>query len=307
MNKFTKIGALVVAVAATVVGTAALAFKVAKTDESSLYAEHPENIGLNFQPGADSVPEQEKPDYNKLTFQVPEEEKEEKPPVFIEDVSANIVPAEEPVPVEEPAPAPEPEVVEEEPAPVVEEASVEEAAPVEEEASVEEEAPAEEAPTEEPAPAEEAPAQEGPFRYFATATPAAEEAPEEEAPVEEAPAEEPAPAEPEVKTYEGKTIRIGNAIVSDDVQNGFIRLVSNTIGEPAEQLAVLVAPNTIPMVFLFSSPDVRTATTLSNVYFVNQEGKVSQPSESERDSVLAFGRSFVSDNTDFRTFLDRDR
>lgn len=280
------------------------------------------------------LPEAEEPPAEPVTAPV------EETPVVEETPTVEEVPAEEAAPViaavpvleapaeeqpvteeepaaEEPAPTVEEEPVAEEPAPV-EEPTVEEPAPVAEvpapeevETPVEAPAPAEDhfediysdsAKEEEAAQQEEAPAPQEPTPETAPVQEVAPEPQPEPAP-EAAPVKEEAVSPKKKKGP--KTIQVGNAIVSDDSTNGFIELVAHESGKAPEQLVVLASPKASLMVFSFSDAEHRTENTLDSVYFVSEKGKVTESSAEERENVMAFARTFISHNQEFKNFLLR--
>ena len=341
MNTFAKIMIAGAATLATAVGTARIVSKVAKDQDDAFFTEHAENgVGLgggfdlgsinHFSKALTNVPEAEPvqdvafEDENGQFVPLPEAEE---PPA--EPVTA---PAEEAVPViaavpaleapETEAPAEEEPVTEEAPAeeepvteeaPAVEEPTAEEPAPaVEEEPPVEEIVPV----VEEPAPEEvetpvEAPAStEDHFEDIYSDSSKEEEAAQPEAaPAPQEPTPEVAPAKEETdsprKRRGPKTIQVGNAIVSDDSSNGFIELVAQESGKAPEQLVVLASPKASLMVFSFSDVENRTENTLDAVYFVSEKGKVTESSAEERENVMAFARTFISHNQEFKNFLLR--
>ena len=341
MNTFAKIMIAGAATLATAVGTARIVSKVAKDQDDAFFTEHAENgVGLgggfdlgsinHFSKAPTNVPEAEPvqdvafEDENGQFVPLPEAEE---PPA--EPVTA---PAEEAVPViaavpaleapETEAPAEEEPVTEEAPAeeepvteeaPAVEEPTAEEPAPaVEEEPPVEEIVPV----VEEPAPEEvetpvEAPAStEDHFEDIYSDSSKEEEAAQPEAaPAPQEPTPEVAPAKEETdsprKRRGPKTIQVGNAIVSDDSSNGFIELVAQESGKAPEQLVVLASPKASLMVFSFSDVENRTENTLDAVYFVSEKGKVTESSAEERENVMAFARTFISHNQEFKNFLLR--
>lgn len=109
-------------------------------------------------------------------------------------------------------------------------------------------------------------------------------------------ADEPAPME--------NTIMVGNAIISDDANNGFIQLVSSVSGKDPKDLVVLAAPGTTLMVFAFAG-DARNENTLAGVYFVSETGEVTEAEGDELQNVMAFGRAFITQTPDFQNFLAR--
>lgn len=110
--------------------------------------------------------------------------------------------------------------------------------------------------------------------------------------------------EVEQKKDEEHTIKIGNAIISDDADNGFIQLVASVSGKDPKDLVVLAAPGATLMVFSFAG-GLRNENTLSGVYFVSENGEVSSASGDELQNVMAFGRAFITQTPDFKTFLAR--
>ncbi len=254
----------------------------------------------------------------------------EETPVVEETPAVEEVPAEEAVPViaavpaleapEEEAPTEE-EPVAEEPAPVAEEEPVAEEPTVEEPAPEEEEAPAPaedhfediysdsskeaEAVQQEAAPAPQEPTpepQQAPAREVAP-EPQPEPVPEAAPVKEEAPVQE-ATTSPKKKKGPN-TIQVGNAIVSDDTSNGFIELVAHESGKAPEQLVVLASPKASLMVFSFADAEHRTENTLDAVYFVSEKGRVTEASAEEMENVMAFARTFISHNQEFKDFLLR--
>lgn len=342
MNTFAKIMIAGAATLATAVGTARIVSKVAKDQDDAFFTEHAENgVGLgggfdlgsinHFSKAPTNVPEAEP--VQDVAFEdengqfVPLPEAEEPPAEPVTAPAEEVLP-EEPTPeVEEAVPviaavpaleAPETEApAEEEPvteeAPAVEEPTAEEPAPaVEEEPPVEEIVPV----VEEPAPEEvetpvEAPAStEDHFEDIYSDSSKEEEAAQPEAaPAPQEPTPEVAPAKEETdsprKRRGSKTIQVGNAIVSDDSSNGFIELVAQESGKAPEQLVVLASPKASLMVFSFSDVENRTENTLDAVYFVSEKGKVTESSAEERENVMAFARTFISHNQEFKNFLLR--
>ncbi len=280
------------------------------------------------------LPEAEEPPAEEPVTAPAEEALSEEPTPEVEETPAiEEVPTEEAVPViaavpaleapteeepvaEEPAPVAEEEPVAEEPAPVVEEEpTVEEPAPEEVEAP----APAEdhfediysdsskeaEAVQQEAAPAPQEPTpepQQAPAREVAP-EPQPEPVPEAAPVKEEAPVQE-ATTSPKKKKGPN-TIQVGNAIVSDDTSNGFIELVAHESGKAPEQLVVLASPKASLMVFSFADAEHRTENTLDAVYFVSEKGRVTEASAEEMENVMAFARTFISHNQEFKDFLLR--
>lgn len=260
------------------------------------------------------LPEAEEPPAEPVTApaeEVPEEptpEVEETP--VIEEVPEEAVPLVPVVPAleapETEAPAEEEPETEEEPVaeetvPVEEPTPVKEAEPVEEPAPAEEETPAEEElPVEEPTLMEESAPEEDHFEDIYS-----DSAKEEEAAQQEVTPASQEPAASPKKKKGSNTIQVGNAIVSDDSSNGFIELVAQESGKAPEQLVVLASPKASLMVFSFSDAEHRTENTLDAIYFVSEKGKVTESSAEERENVMAFARTFISHNQEFKNFLLR--
>ena len=104
-----------------------------------------------------------------------------------------------------------------------------------------------------------------------------------------------------------KTIRVGGAVVSDDPKNEYIAAVSDAAGVAAEKLVSLTTEGNAPLVFEFLDAADRNEVTLTNIYFVNDEGKVTMPSRKDSDNILAFGKAFITDVYGFKAFLDRTK
>ncbi len=336
MNTFAKIMIAGAATLATAVGTARIVSKVAKDQDDAFFTEHAENgVGLgggfdlgsinHFSKAPTNVPEAEPvqdvafEDENGQYVPLPEAEEPpaepvtapaEETPVVEETPAVEEVPAEEAVPVIAAVPALEaPESEAEAP---VEEPVTEEAPVVEEEPVAEEPEPAEEPVVEEPAPEEvetPAPAEDHFEDIYSDSAKEEEAAQQEETPAPQEPTPETAPVQEEAvspKKRKGpKTIQVGNAIVSDDSSNGFIELVAHESGKAPEQLVVLASPKASLMVFSFSDAEHRTENTLDSVYFVSEKGKVTESSAEERENVMAFARTFISHNQEFKNFLLR--
>lgn len=326
MNTFAKIMIAGAATLATAVGTARIVSKVAKDQDDAFFTEHAENgvgLGGGFDLGSINH-------FSKAPTNVPEAEPVQD--VAFEDENGQFVPlpeAEEP-PAEEPVTAPAEETSEVEETPAVEEVPAEEAVPViaavpaleapveeepapvaeESEPAAEEPAP-EETPVEAPAPAEDhfediysdSSKEEEAAQQEAAPEPQPEPVPEAAPIKEEAPVQE---ATTSPKKKEGpNTIQVGNAIVSDDTSNGFIELVAHESGKAPEQLVVLASPKASLMVFSFADAEHRTENTLDAVYFVSEKGKVTEASTEEMENVMAFARTFISHNQEFKNFLLR--
>ncbi|MBO7690192.1 MAG: hypothetical protein J6T14_05100, partial [Clostridia bacterium] len=60
-----------------------------------------------------------------------------------------------------------------------------------------------------------------------------------------------------------------------------------------------------PLVFEFLEPTERNEVTLSNVYFISADGKVTLPRRKDNDNILAVGKAFITDVYGFKAFLDR--
>ncbi len=281
---------------------------VAFEDENGQYVPLPEAEEPPAEPvpaPAEEVPEEPTPEVEETP--VVEEVPEEAVPL-VAVVPALEAPEQEAPVEEEPVTKEEPET-EEEPA-------AEEPAPVEEPAPAEEETPVvEELPVEEPALAEEPALEEDHFEDIYSDSAKEEEATQQEETQtsqepEVAPQEpEAAPAKEETASPKKKkgpdTIQVGNAIVSDDSTNGFIELVARESGKAPEQLVVLASPEASLMVFSFSDAEHRTENTLDEVYFVSEKGKVTESDAEERENVMAFARTFISHNQEFKNFLLR--
>ncbi|MDD6807410.1 MAG: hypothetical protein PUD72_03035 [Oscillospiraceae bacterium] len=130
-------------------------------------------------------------------------------------------------------------------------------------------------------------------------------------PVYEAPMSEPV-AQPVVEPLpqpvvepveDGRTVQIGGAVVSDRKTDSAIATVSSTFDVPVENLVSIAAEGNSPMVFEFLYPDMKTDATLMNVYFILPDGQATLPPETEKESVLAFGRNFITGNEELRAFL----
>ena len=102
-----------------------------------------------------------------------------------------------------------------------------------------------------------------------------------------------------------KTISVGGAVVSDDPENEYIAAVAEAAGVAPEKLVSLVAEGNAPLVFEFLEPTERNEVTLSNVYFISADGKVTLPRRKDNDNILAFGKAFITDVYGFKAFLDR--
>ncbi len=340
MNTFAKIMIAGAATLATAVGTARIVSKVAKDQDDAFFTEHAENgVGLgggfdlgsinHFSKAPTNVPEAEPvqdvafEDENGQFVPLPEAEEppaepvtapaeetlSEEPTLKVEETPAiEEVPVEEAVPVIAAVPAleaPETEPPEEEPL-VEEELVTKEEPPVEESAPVAEEPTPEEVetPVDTPAPAEDH------FEDIYSDSSKEEEAAQPEAaPAPQEPTPEVAPAKEKTdspkKRKGSNTIQVGNAIVSDDSSNGFVELVAQESGKAPEQLVVLASPKASLMVFSFSDAENRTENTLDAVYFVSEKGKVTESSAEERENVMAFARTFISHNQEFKNFLLR--
>ena len=128
------------------------------------------------------------------------------------------------------------------------------------------------------------------------AEPVAEAAPV----VDEAPVVEAAPIVSAVPAGNIKTI--GDSVVSDEPTNANIQAVANKFNVPAKNLVSIAAEGQMPMVFEFLYDDMRTDATLMSVYFII-DGEAVLPPETDRETVLATGRNFITDNEELKAFL----
>ncbi len=97
------------------------------------------------------------------------------------------------------------------------------------------------------------------------------------------------------------TVRIGQTIVSDDPEDPIVSGVSEVMEIDAACLVSLTT-ETMILCMEFSNPVDRNASTLVNVYFVN-DGLISLPTAEENENVLAFGRAFLTDVPELKEFL----
>ncbi len=104
-----------------------------------------------------------------------------------------------------------------------------------------------------------------------------------------------------------KTIQVGGAVVSDDPKNEYIAAVAETAGVAADKLVALTTDGNAPMVFEFLDPADRSEVTLSTIYFISEDGKVTLPSRKDADNILAFGKAFITEVYGFKAFLDRTK
>jgi hypothetical protein len=330
MNTFAKIVIAGAATLATAVGTARIVSKVAKDQDDAFFTEHAENgvgLGGGFDLGSINH-------FSKAPTHIPETEPVQD--VAFEDENGQFVPLPEAEdPPAEPVTAPPEDAFSEEPTPEVEEAVPVIAAVPTLEAPEEEFTPVAEAePTvEEPAPVvedhfediysdsvkeeeatqpETAPAPQDPALEVAPEPqpePQSEPVPEAAPTKEDAPAAEETPVREEATSPKERkgphTIQVGKAIVSDDTSNGFIELVAQESGKAPEQLVVLASPKASLMVFSFADTEHRTENTLDAVYFVSEKGRVTEASAEEMENVMAFARTFISNNQKFKDFLLR--
>lgn len=288
MNTVSKIIVIGAASLATALGTARIVSKVAKQQEESFFPEHAENemnLGGSFDLGSINHFER-----NAATQP---EEPEPVQDVAFEDENGNFVAL----------PSTEEMVFEdiysdsrEEPA-SKEQAVAGPAAQQDAETEVSPEAQTAPETVAEPAAQPSAKAEVQP-------SPQAEAEPEAQPEAQPAPQEKAeAQAAPQAQPHKKETIMVGSAIVSADTSNGFIQLVSATTGKTPESLVVLAAPKAEVMVFSFADAKERNENTMDAVYFVSQDGTVSEPPAGEKENVMAFGRTFISRNEDFKKFL----
>ncbi len=289
-------------------------------------------------PTVDTTPVEEvdfEDEQGNVTVAEPKEEEEVYTPVFEEEPNPDDIPDVEPI-YEQIAPEP---IFDDQPI-LLEEANEEPAEepieePIEEPAEEPVEEPAEE-PAEEPEPfvyvpdEEEPKEEEDPLAGFDFELPefsaddfmaddglpemTFEDEPQAdfelpENPIEEYPELEEEPEEEDEDPFVTKytqsenTILVGNAIVSKDPENGFIRLVAKVADKNPEDLVVFAAPNTTLMVFSFIPFDVQDAETLDEIYFVSKDGTVSQAQGDDLANVMAFGRAVLTRNDELKNFL----
>lgn len=331
MNTVSKIIVIGAASLATALGTARIVSKVAKQQEESFFPEHAENemnLGGSFDLGsinhfernATTQPEEPEPvqdvafeDENGNFVALPTTEE-----MVFEDIYSDS--REEPA-SKEPVVAPQAALTQEaEAQPAARTAPETEAQPAAQTAPETEGKPAvQPLPQAVAGPAAQQDAEtevspEAQAAPEAVAEPAAQPSAKAEvqpSPQAEAePEAQPAPQEkaeaqvaPQAQPHKKETIMVGSAVVSADTSNGFIQLVSATTGKTPESLVVLAAPKAEVMVFSFADAKERNENTMDAVYFVSQDGTVSEPPAGEKENVMAFGRTFISRNEDFKKFL----
>ena len=315
-NKVFKVFGFAAAASATLIGVARLISKITKDSEKDLFTEHPENLGLgiDFMDSFAHTPKISDFPKEDIIYKTEEDLKAE-----AKAKAAQAAEADQP---EEPAPASdeieveldfddadfmETELIKAETEEPEAEEVIEEAEETAEETEPEIE---EEEPLKFPGLKKEEPKEEPIIRHPAEEPlpPRPEQEAEDVSGEEEVPVDLDVVVEEELTEQENRragrvcTVNIGTAEVSDDPENKSILLVAETIGADPERLVAMTAENGTPMVFEFINGITRNEVTLNNVYFIT-DGRVMIPPEADKDNVVAFGRSFITDNKALRNFL----
>lgn len=95
---------------------------------------------------------------------------------------------------------------------------------------------------------------------------------------------------------------IGNNTVSKDPSDELISMVSSQFNIAKDKLVSISSGNT-GLVFEFMYPNMKNEATLVNVYSRTPDGSIYLPKKNENDSVMAFGRSFITDNAELKEFI----
>lgn len=111
--------------------------------------------------------------------------------------------------------------------------------------------------------------------------------------------------ETEEKKEEVLSKKIGDNTVSLDPNDNLICLVNSEFNIDKDKLVSISSESGLGLVFEFMYPTMKNEATLINVYSKNPEGKLFLPPKEENDSVLAFGRSFITDSEEFKKFLQQ--
>lgn len=100
-----------------------------------------------------------------------------------------------------------------------------------------------------------------------------------------------------------RAIKIGDAWITDSIDDDYISIVAAASGYKPDQLVSLKSDNGAPMVFAFSSATVRNDVTLEEVFFVTNSGRAIIPEDTERDNVIAFGKAFITETPELQDYL----
>ena len=100
-----------------------------------------------------------------------------------------------------------------------------------------------------------------------------------------------------------RAIKIGDAWITDSIDDACIGIVAAVSGYTPDQLVTLRTEGGAPMVFAFSSPSIRNDVTLEEVFFVTDTGRAVLPEDTERENVIAFGKAFITETPELQDYL----